>query len=190
MSTRNTKPSAFRASSKRMISRPKPIEVLLVVEGARPVGFAVFGEQKHQIDVGGEVQFAAAQLAHAEHDERRLGARRAARPAESRLADAAARRRTAARIQRIGQVGNSLQRSRSTPALPAMSRQAMRSISRRRHSRSRNCAASAVAAAACARSYSAPRCTGFAAAGTRPEPADPESTRKRRTRCRRPPAAV
>ncbi len=47
----------------------EPREVLLVLHRARTHGLAVRGEQEHEVDVGGEVELAAAELAHAEHHE-------------------------------------------------------------------------------------------------------------------------
>ena len=43
-------------------------KILLMLEGFAPsLGFAFFGERKDQVDIGGEVQLARAQLAHAQH---------------------------------------------------------------------------------------------------------------------------
>ena len=43
------------------------------------------GVEEHEVDVRREVQLDAAELAHAEHEQRQLAAVRAARPAEPRL---------------------------------------------------------------------------------------------------------
>src|SRR6185437_966061 len=45
-------------------------EELLVGDAARAVGVAVLGEQQHEVDVGGEVELAPAELAHADDHER------------------------------------------------------------------------------------------------------------------------
>src|SRR5207248_1915082 len=45
-------------------------EELLVGNAARAVGLTVLREQQHQIDVGGEIELAPAELAHADDDER------------------------------------------------------------------------------------------------------------------------
>ena len=44
-------------------------EKLLVGNAVRAVGFTVLGKQQHQIDIGGEIQLAAAELAHADDDQ-------------------------------------------------------------------------------------------------------------------------
>ena len=48
----------------------EPREEILVVDAARARGLALVGKHEDQIDVGGEIELAAAELAHAEHDER------------------------------------------------------------------------------------------------------------------------
>ena len=45
----------------------EPREVLLVLQRPRAVGLAVLGEQEHEVDVGREIELAAAELAHAQH---------------------------------------------------------------------------------------------------------------------------
>ena len=44
-------------------------EEILVVDAARARGGALVGKQEDQVDVGGKIELAAAELAHAEHDE-------------------------------------------------------------------------------------------------------------------------
>ena len=83
MSTRNTKPSSFLASSRRMSSRPRRLKYSSFSTSRGPSVSPASREQEHEIDVGGEIQFAPAELAHAEHDQRHLLALRAARPAET-----------------------------------------------------------------------------------------------------------
>jgi hypothetical protein len=64
---------------------PEPQEELLVADGRRVLRLAVTREQEHEIDVGREVELAAAELAHRHHHERhRLAVR------EHRLAVACA----------------------------------------------------------------------------------------------------
>ncbi len=58
------------------------VEVLLVADHARAGRLAVLGEREYQIDVGRYVEFAAAQLSHADHDQRLALAGRRARFAE------------------------------------------------------------------------------------------------------------
>ncbi len=81
----------------------EPGEIFFVFDLARPIGLARLREQEHEVDVGGEIQFAPAQLTHAQHDQRHLLALRAARPAEYRLEMHARRRRRCpnARIREI-----------------------------------------------------------------------------------------
>ncbi len=45
----------------------EPREILLVLERSAAVGLAVLREQEHEVDVRGEVELAAAELAHAQH---------------------------------------------------------------------------------------------------------------------------
>ncbi len=78
-------------------------EVLLVRDPARAVGLAALGIEEHEVDVGGEVEFAAAQLAHADDDEflglagrrarRAIARRERARREGERSADRAVRER-------------------------------------------------------------------------------------------------
>ena len=58
-------------------------EILLATQLARSVAFPIRGIQEDDIDVGGEIQFAAAQLAHRQHDERHDIT---SRPAETAMA--------------------------------------------------------------------------------------------------------
>jgi len=44
-------------------------EVIVVVDFGRAAGFAVFGVDKDQVDVGRNIEFASAELAHAYHDQ-------------------------------------------------------------------------------------------------------------------------
>ena len=59
----------------------EPVEVLLVRERTRSVGLAVLREQEYEVDVGREIELAAAELAHAEHEQRQRRAVRAPRRA-------------------------------------------------------------------------------------------------------------
>ena len=60
---------------------PDADEVLLVRERSQPVGFAVLRKEQNEVDVGGEVELAAAELAHAEHEQFELASVGAAGPA-------------------------------------------------------------------------------------------------------------
>ena len=62
-----------------MTQPAEPREVVLVVDAARARGRALLRKQENEVDVGGEVELAAAELAHAEHDERLRFAGRVAR---------------------------------------------------------------------------------------------------------------
>ena len=59
-----------------MISRPRRLKYSSLSTDAGAVGFPGLREQEHEIDIGGEIQFASAELAHAEHDQRHFGAGR------------------------------------------------------------------------------------------------------------------
>ena len=56
-------------------------EVFLVLERPAAVRLAVLGKQEHEVDVGREVELAAAELAHAEHHEPEFAAILASRHA-------------------------------------------------------------------------------------------------------------
>ena len=124
---------------------PEAVEVLLVVDYARDRPSRRFREQQDQIDVGGEIELPAAELAHAEHDQPAFGAGAAAgspKSARSCVRAACNRRADAG----IGEIRNRPQASLRPAHEHAMSRHAMRSISRRRHSRNiRRASASAAA---------------------------------------------
>ena len=49
-------------------------EILLELQRPRPVGLAVLRKQEHEIDVRREIELAAAELAHAEHQQLELAA--------------------------------------------------------------------------------------------------------------------
>ncbi len=72
----------------------EPREEFLVRNRARAVGVTELGEQEHEIDVGGEIELAATELAHADHHE---WLRRARGPARRTEAGDETRRRVAAR---------------------------------------------------------------------------------------------
>ena len=50
----------------------EPVEELAVGDAARAGGLAFLRVDEHEVDVGGHVELAAAQLAHADHDEQVL----------------------------------------------------------------------------------------------------------------------
>ncbi len=123
-------------------------EVLLVRDLARAVGLAALGVEEDEVDVRGEVELAAAELAHADDDEfLRLAGRRPRRAiarrerARREVERGADRRRPRAPKARAA--------SRRACASPARSRQAMRTSScrRRRRSASMNAGSSPCAAA-------------------------------------------
>ena len=61
------------------------IEIFLVFNFARSTGLTRLREQEHEVDVRREIQFAAAELAHAQHDQRHFLTLPVARRAEHRL---------------------------------------------------------------------------------------------------------
>ena len=64
--------------------RPRRVKKSKLLIGRDSVGLAVFGIDEDQVDVGGDVEFASAQLAHADHDQRLLLAVAGYRSAEAR----------------------------------------------------------------------------------------------------------
>ncbi len=70
MSTRNTLPSAVRSPSSRMTSLPRRVKKSSLSMLRAPDVVPLSGNSEDQIDVGGEIELAATELAHAEHDER------------------------------------------------------------------------------------------------------------------------
>ena len=60
-------------------------EELLVADRSRAIGLAAFGVHRHEVDIGGEIEFAAAELAHGDDDESLFGARVGARLAIAAL---------------------------------------------------------------------------------------------------------
>ena len=154
MSTRNTKPSSLRTSSSRMSSRPSRLKYSSFSMTRGPSVWPRLGEQEHQVDVGGEIQLAPAELAHAQHDQRRLltvhcrAACRKSAPRCNCAAAAAARMHPSAKSESACNVATTSATAPApapAPARPAMSRHAMRSISRRRHSRRMRWASAVVA---------------------------------------------
>ena len=61
----------------------EPGEIVLVVDGSRAIGLAGAFEQEHEIDVRREIQFAPAELSHAENDQLRFRSCGGARHPES-----------------------------------------------------------------------------------------------------------
>ena len=63
---------AVRSGVRKQMDRPLPDldEVFGVADGPRPVGLPALRIEEHEIDIGGEIQLAAAELAHAEDHER------------------------------------------------------------------------------------------------------------------------
>jgi len=83
----------------------KTIEVFFVFNRARAVRLPRLREQEHQIDVRRKIQFAAAEFAHAEDDQRHLCGVLAARSAENRLQmqPRSGRRGANAGVRKVGQ---------------------------------------------------------------------------------------
>ena len=174
MSTRNTKPSAVRASSRRISDWPRRVKYSSFATLRGAVGLAALGKEEDEVDVGGEIELAAAELAHADDEELLRLARRRARRAVARL------ERAPRESERGGDRGVGEREARASVSAsgrsPARSRQAMRTSSRRRRRRSASMNAGFVAARraspdARARNFaSAPR-----AARARPYSASPGS---------------
>ena len=74
-------PSLVGASSSRTSICPRRVKNSSFAIGRAPVGLAMLGKEQNEIDVGGEVELAAAELAHADDHERLRVAVRGARHA-------------------------------------------------------------------------------------------------------------
>ena len=95
-------------------------EEFLVGSAARPVGLTMLGKQQHQIDVGGKIQLAAAELPHADDDEGLNLAGRRARFAVAghECAAGVSQRRGDRRIGKSREIGERLGELRPAGEIP------------------------------------------------------------------------
>ena len=63
-------PAVFgRLGKQRDQALAQRAEILVIGQGAPALRIAFFGVQENQVDIGGDIEFAAAELAHADHDQ-------------------------------------------------------------------------------------------------------------------------